>query len=196
MRRRMALEPDRHRPNPVVHCGTPVRQLRPGMVRAAPRAAPDDPLRLGERHSARADGLVEGVLDAVLRLRPGARLRQGRSSRDAHDRLVSQEDPNAGVVRAYVGAFNRGDAFDVAAVCSPACVIWGVLGHGGLDAAIPVWRMLVESFAMRLTIEDLIADGDREQRRCRDHLPRASRSPHLAVDDHRAFGGDRARVLL
>jgi hypothetical protein len=42
----------------------------------------------------------------------------------------------------------------------PAANIRGVLGWGGLDVAMPIWRELHDSMNMHLAIERLVEDGD------------------------------------
>jgi len=70
-------------------------------------------------------------------------------------------EENKAVVRAYAEAFNRGDFDAVVKLCAPDVVIQGVMGKGALDVALPVWRELHEAYNIQLTIEDLIAEGDR-----------------------------------
>jgi steroid delta-isomerase-like uncharacterized protein len=72
---------------------------------------------------------------------------------------VSEE--NKAVVLRYVEAFNRGDVEGLRALFAPDAVIHGVLGSGGLDVAVPVWRELHAAFGVTLTVEDLVAEGDR-----------------------------------
>ena len=62
------------------------------------------------------------------------------------------------VVRADVGAFNAGDWDRLASLFAPDAVIRGVLGWGGLDVALPVWKELHEGMSMKLTIDNLLAD--------------------------------------
>ena len=73
---------------------------------------------------------------------------------------MSTADRNAAVVREYVDAFNRGDTARLRELFAPDAVIHGVLGSGGLETAVPIWEMLHAAFAVELTIESLIADGD------------------------------------
>jgi predicted ester cyclase len=65
------------------------------------------------------------------------------------------------LVRAYVAAFNAGDWERMTELFTPDATIRGVLGWGGLDVALPVWKELHEGMAMRLAIDDLILSGDR-----------------------------------
>ena len=62
------------------------------------------------------------------------------------------------VVRAYVEAFNAGEWSRMPDLFTPDAVIRGVLGWGGLDVALPIWRELHDNMQMRLTVDDLIAD--------------------------------------
>jgi steroid delta-isomerase-like uncharacterized protein len=71
-----------------------------------------------------------------------------------------QQEINKTVVRAYAEAFSRGDFDEVRKIFTQDAIVQGVLGHGGLDVALPVWRSLHEAFAVQIQIEDLIAEGD------------------------------------
>jgi hypothetical protein len=48
-------------------------------------------------------------------------------------------------VRAYVDAFNSGEWERLKNLFDPAANIRGVLGWGGLDVAMPIWRELHDS---------------------------------------------------
>ena len=65
------------------------------------------------------------------------------------------------VVRRYVDAFNRGDMEAMQDLFTPDAIVYGVLGFGGLDKVIPIWRQLHEGVAAHLTIEEIIGEGDR-----------------------------------
>ncbi len=65
------------------------------------------------------------------------------------------------VVRRYVDAFNRGDMDAMQDLFTPDAIVYGVLGFGGLDKVIPIWRQLHEGVAAHLTIEEIIGEGDR-----------------------------------
>ena len=67
---------------------------------------------------------------------------------------------NKSVVRAYVDAFNRGDLEALRALFAPGALIYGVLGWGEIDKAMPIWRELVHSLKMNLVIDDMAAEGD------------------------------------
>jgi predicted ester cyclase len=67
---------------------------------------------------------------------------------------------NEETVRAYVAAMNSGDWDAMERLFAPDAMIRGVLGWGGLDVAIPVWRELHDGMNMHLEIEDLVSSGD------------------------------------
>lgn len=68
--------------------------------------------------------------------------------------------PAKAVVRAYVEAMNSGDFASLTSLFAPEAVIRGVLGHGSLEVALPIWRELHECLAMRLEISDMAEEGD------------------------------------
>jgi steroid delta-isomerase-like uncharacterized protein len=70
------------------------------------------------------------------------------------------EDANKQVVLQYVEAFNRGDIDALRNLFASDALIFGVLGWGDLDKAIPIWQELQESFAINLQVEDMIAEGE------------------------------------
>jgi steroid delta-isomerase-like uncharacterized protein len=67
---------------------------------------------------------------------------------------------NKAGVRAYVEAFNAGDLARLRACHTPDAVVRGVLGWGGIDEVMPIWKDLIECLSINLRIEDLIAEGD------------------------------------
>jgi predicted ester cyclase len=69
-------------------------------------------------------------------------------------------EANKQVVLQYVEAFNQGDLATLQQLFTPDALIQGVLGWGGLDKALPIWRELHEAFAMQLTIDEILAEGD------------------------------------
>jgi len=73
---------------------------------------------------------------------------------------MSGQEANRQVVERYIDAFNRGDSDGLRAVFAPDAVIHGVLGRGGLDVAIPIWRDLHAAFAIQLTAESIIAERE------------------------------------
>lgn len=70
------------------------------------------------------------------------------------------QTPAKTVVRAYVEAMNSGDFASLPSLFAPEAVIQGVLGHGSLEVALPIWRELHECLAMRLEITDMAEEGD------------------------------------
>lgn len=64
----------------------------------------------------------------------------------------------AAVVRAYVEALNAFDMGRLRDLFAPDACIYGVLGHGGLDVAEPIWRELHDGLNMRLEVLALIAE--------------------------------------
>ena len=67
---------------------------------------------------------------------------------------------NKQVVLEYVDAFNRGDLETLRDLFTPDALVYGVLGWGGMDAVMPIWRELHESFALKLKVEAVSAEGD------------------------------------
>src|ERR1700760_959344 len=67
---------------------------------------------------------------------------------------------NRAVIIAYVDAFNRGDVNEVRRLFSADAEIFGVLGRGGLDKAIPIWEQLVRCFKINFRVEAMVAEGD------------------------------------
>ena len=63
------------------------------------------------------------------------------------------------VVRAYVDAFNRGDLDALCGLFALDAQIWGVLGWGGLEQARPVWKDLIESLQINLTVQAIVSEG-------------------------------------
>lgn len=64
------------------------------------------------------------------------------------------------VVLHYVEAFNQGDLTALRQLFTPDALVYGVLGWGGLDQVMPIWQELHEAFAIHLSVEELIAEGD------------------------------------
>ena len=67
---------------------------------------------------------------------------------------------NKSLVRRYVAAFNAADYETLRAIFTPDAVISGVLGKGTIEAVIPVWRELHQAFAVQLTVDEMIEEGD------------------------------------
>lgn len=70
------------------------------------------------------------------------------------------DSANKQVVLNYVEAFNRGDYEALAGMFTEDALIYGVLGWGGLEQVIPIWRMIREAFAITLRVEAMIEEGD------------------------------------
>jgi len=73
---------------------------------------------------------------------------------------MNTPDTNKRIVAEYVHAFNQGDSVALRKLFTPDAVISGVLGWAEIERAIPVWRELHEAFAIELTIDELVAEGD------------------------------------
>jgi steroid delta-isomerase-like uncharacterized protein len=71
-------------------------------------------------------------------------------------RLAANKD----VVRQYVEAFNRGDLEKLKESFTPDASVHGVLGWGGLEVALPIWKELHEAFKIELSVEEMIAEED------------------------------------
>jgi steroid delta-isomerase-like uncharacterized protein len=78
----------------------------------------------------------------------------------AREVTVSEVEANKDVVRAYVGAFNRGDLDAVRDLFAPDAQVQGVLGAGQMDKAIAVWEQLVRGLGIKLVIEEMIGEGE------------------------------------
>jgi len=65
------------------------------------------------------------------------------------------------IVRNDVDAFNRGDLEELRRIFAPDALVQGVLGFGGMDVVVPIWKELHEALAIQLEIEDMIAEGER-----------------------------------
>ncbi len=64
------------------------------------------------------------------------------------------------VVLQYVEAFNCGDFTALEDLFAIDALIYGVLGWGEIDKAIPIWKELHTGLAIELTVEEIIAQGD------------------------------------
>ncbi|WP_378945269.1 ester cyclase [Mesorhizobium sp. ANAO-SY3R2] len=64
------------------------------------------------------------------------------------------------VVRAYIEAMNSGDFASLPSLFAPDAVIHGVLGHGTVEFALPIWRELHECLVMRLAVLDMAEEGE------------------------------------
>ncbi len=73
---------------------------------------------------------------------------------------MTTPEANKQVVLKYVEAFNRGDLEALQALFTPDALIQGVLGWGGLDKVMPICQELHEAFAIKLTVEEIVAEND------------------------------------
>lgn len=69
-------------------------------------------------------------------------------------------ESNKQIVLNYVEAFNRGDLEALKDLFTPDALVYGVLGWGELDKVIPIWQELHQAFSIKLTVEEIIAEGD------------------------------------
>jgi steroid delta-isomerase-like uncharacterized protein len=69
-------------------------------------------------------------------------------------------DLNKKVVLQYVEAFNRGDLETLRTLFTPDAQVQGVLGWGGMDIVIPIWKQLHEAFRLQLQVEEMVAEGE------------------------------------
>jgi hypothetical protein len=60
------------------------------------------------------------------------------------------------VVSQHIEAFNQGDLELLQRLLPPDALLQGVLGWGGLDKAIPMWKELREAFAIESRKPSLI----------------------------------------
>lgn len=68
---------------------------------------------------------------------------------------------NGDLVRAYVDAFNGANWDRLTQLFAPDAKIRGVLGWGGLDFALPIWRELHANMGMRLRVDELIVEDQK-----------------------------------
>lgn len=74
---------------------------------------------------------------------------------------MSTPEFNKEIVLRYVAAFNRGDLAALRPLFTADAVIQGVLGAAPIDQALSIWGELHAAFCIALSVEDLIAEGDR-----------------------------------
>jgi ketosteroid isomerase-like protein len=87
------------------------------------------------------------------------------------------EQSNKQLVLEYVDAFNRADIPALSALFAADAFVYGVLGGGGLDQVVPIWRELHEAFAPRLEVESMAAEGDTVAVRYRERGPFRGHAP-------------------
>jgi steroid delta-isomerase-like uncharacterized protein len=73
---------------------------------------------------------------------------------------MNQAESNKQVVAQYVAAFNRGDFDALRAIYAPEAVVQGVLGQGGMDKVIAIWREIISAFGIQLSVQEMIAEED------------------------------------
>lgn len=69
-------------------------------------------------------------------------------------------ETNKQIVRAYVEAFNRGDMEALTDLFARDALVYGVLGWGGMDQVVPIWREIKAAFNLQLQVESMIAEDD------------------------------------
>jgi steroid delta-isomerase-like uncharacterized protein len=69
-------------------------------------------------------------------------------------------EQNKQIVLAYVDAFNGGEMDDLPALFTDDALVYGVLGWGGMDQVVPIWREIKAAFDLQLTVEEIISEGD------------------------------------
>ena len=74
---------------------------------------------------------------------------------------MSIEEQSKAVVRTYVDAFNRGDMATLKLLLAEDAEIQGVMGKGIFEKIEPIWRQLIEGYGMRLSIQEIVAEGGR-----------------------------------
>jgi steroid delta-isomerase-like uncharacterized protein len=69
-------------------------------------------------------------------------------------------EENKKIVLEYVEAFNRLDIERLRELFAEDAVIYGVLGSGGMDTAVEIWKELRAAFAVNLQVDSIVAEGD------------------------------------
>lgn len=69
-------------------------------------------------------------------------------------------ESNKQVVHRYVAAFNRGDLAALRELFTDDATVQGVFGWFGIEKTLPVWSELHAVFAIELTVEEIIAEGN------------------------------------
>ena len=69
-------------------------------------------------------------------------------------------EANKQLVLDYVEAFNSDDVERMRGLFTDDAIIYGVLGHGGFDQVVHIWQEIRAAFAIELTVEAIIAEGD------------------------------------
>lgn len=74
---------------------------------------------------------------------------------------MSNLERNKALVTRYVEAFNRGDMSALRELFTADAEVLGVLGWGGLDVVVPIWQEIHAAFQIALTVDDMVAEGDK-----------------------------------
>jgi steroid delta-isomerase-like uncharacterized protein len=69
-------------------------------------------------------------------------------------------EANKQLVLKYVEAFNCGDTEALRALFTDDALVYGVLGWGGMEKVVPIWRELHDALAVELQVEAIIAEGE------------------------------------
>lgn len=67
---------------------------------------------------------------------------------------------NKAIVHEYVEAMNTGNYAKLRAIFNPDVALYGVLGKGDLEFALPIWKQLHEALSMHLEVCEIIEEGD------------------------------------
>ena len=81
-------------------------------------------------------------------------------TREEEQDNMSLEQQCKEVVLNYVDAFNRGDLVALESLLADEAEIQGVFGKGLFERIRPVWKQLIEGFAMQLQVKGMIAEGN------------------------------------
>jgi steroid delta-isomerase-like uncharacterized protein len=73
---------------------------------------------------------------------------------------MNEIEANKQLVQRYVEAFNGGDFDTLRKIFSPDATVQGVLGQGGMDKVIAIWRELHSAFGIQLNVVEMIAEGN------------------------------------
>jgi predicted ester cyclase len=74
--------------------------------------------------------------------------------------MFSQLEANKEIVRRYIAAFNGGDSAALRELFAPGAQIQGVLGFVDVEKAYGIWDELHAAYAIELTADSMIAEGD------------------------------------
>ncbi|MBX7173891.1 MAG: ester cyclase [Pyrinomonadaceae bacterium] len=70
------------------------------------------------------------------------------------------EEENKKIVLEYVEAFNKLDIDVLRKLFAEDAIVYGVLGSGGMDVAVEIWKELHAAFGFNLQVDSMIAEGD------------------------------------